>query len=157
LPMFLGPLLVRAAMAGEATGPPNVVDAYCLSETQVRVLYDRPMDPTTTTNVANYSLGSLTQIDAVVMDGNSAVVLIMTSGPGAGHGVPESVVVSGVKDALGFPMSSPQSRNFVMGVLSAADVQAPAPDSLAATPCVDRSAYAGLGASPGISVSVTGV
>jgi formylglycine-generating enzyme required for sulfatase activity len=54
-------------------------------------------------------------------------------------------------------LSPQQSREFVLGVLSCAEVQAPQEGSLLADPCLDRSRFAGPGATCGPRLTVRGV
>lgn len=124
--------------------PPNLVDAYSISETQVRVIFDRNVTTASATNVANYSLGSLGDVNAAVMDGqNRAILTVANASP---HGVAETVnAVNIVGLANGLTQTATQSRTFIMGVLTAEEVQRANPDSLLGSPCVDRSRYAGAG------------
>lgn len=124
--------------------PPNAIDAYPLTDTQIRVVFDRSVTAATATNVNNYSLASFGSVDAATMDGTTAVLLDITNG--LPHGVSETVTVSGVAGlANGLVMTAPQSRTFINGLLSCAEIQAPNPDSLAGIPCLDRSRFAGGG------------
>lgn len=124
--------------------PPNVADAYVLTDNTIRVKFDRNVTSGTAANTANYSLASFGSVDAAAMDGSDAVVLTIDNG--LAHGVLESVTINSVVSvASGLAMTTPQTRTFVNGLLSAAEVQAANPDSLAGTPCLDRSRFAGGG------------
>lgn len=124
--------------------PPNASDAYPTTDSQIRVEFDRDVTPATATDVGNYTLASFGSVDAAVMDGSSAVLLNITNG--LPHGANETVTVTGVvSTASGLPITSPQSRTFINGVLTCAEVQAPNPDSLLGTPCLDKSRFAGGG------------
>ncbi len=125
--------------------PPNVNDAYSIADNQIRVLFDRNVETTSATNVANYSLASFGSVDAAVMDGTTNVILTVTNG--LNHGDVETVTVNSVGSlANGMIMTSPQSRTFVNGVLTVREVSAPNPDSLLHDfPCTDRSRFAGAG------------
>jgi hypothetical protein len=77
------------------------------------------------------------------MDGTHAVILTVT-GTGLSHGQSETVTVSNVRgSANNVSITSPVSVSFLAGVLSCNEISTPDPDSLAATPCQDRSKYCG--------------
>ncbi|MCC6349287.1 MAG: T9SS type A sorting domain-containing protein [Candidatus Eisenbacteria bacterium] len=141
--------------------PPNVTDGYPVADTQVRLTFDRAVTSATATDINNYSLASFGSVDAATMDGSSAVLLDITNG--LPHGASETVTVSGIVSvSSGLAMTAPQSRTFINGVLSCAEVQAPNPDSLAGIPCLDRSRFAGGGGQTsqgniGPRMSMTGV
>lgn len=122
--------------------PPNVVDAYPLTDNTIRVKFDRNVTSVTATTTSNYSLASFGSIDGAVAEGSDAVVLTITNG--LAHGDLETVTVNGVAStASGLAMTSPQSRTFINGVLTAEEIQRANPDSLNGLPCVDRSRFAG--------------
>jgi hypothetical protein len=130
---------------GAAT-PPNATDAYPLTDNTVLVQFDRDVTNGSATNTTNYSLASFGSVNSVVMNDQTSVILNITNG--LLHGDLETVTVNGVIGlAAGIPMTTPQSRTFVNGVLTAEEVQRANPDSLAATtpPCLDRSRFAGGG------------
>ncbi len=117
--------------------PPSVNDAYPVTDTRVRVVFDRNVTTASATNLANYSLGSGGGITAATMDGQSAVFLDINNG--LADGDPEQINVNNVVGlANGLSMTSQASRNFSNGVLSVALVQGPNADSLVAvTGCKD--------------------
>ncbi|MCE9627276.1 MAG: hypothetical protein K8R56_05085, partial [Candidatus Eisenbacteria bacterium] len=124
--------------------PPNVADAYPLTDATIRVKFDRNVQAASATTTSNYSLASFGSVDAAVMEGSDAVVLTINNG--LLHGDLETVTVNGVVGlASGIAMTTPQSRTFVNGVLTAEEVQRANPDSLAGLPCLDRSRFAGGG------------
>jgi hypothetical protein len=115
-----------------AATPPNVTDAYPLTDNTIRVKFDRDVTSGSATNTANYSLASFGSVDAAAMDGTDAVQLTITNG--LNHGDLETVTINSVVSvASGLGMTSPQSRTFVNGLLTAADVQKANPDSLLAS------------------------
>ena len=138
--------------------PPNLVDAYPILDTRIRVTFDRDVTTASATNVANYSLGSQlsgSSVDVATMDGQAAVLLDITEV--LPHAALETITASGIVSLdAGLPMTSPQSRSFINGVLSCAEVRAPDPDSLSG-PCRDRSRYAGGGGSPGPRLSISAI
>jgi hypothetical protein len=126
--------------------PPNLTDAYPLTDNTILVKFDRDVTAASATNTANYSLASFGSVNSAVMQGTDAAVLNITNG--LSHGDLETVTANGIVGlAAGLPMTTPQSRTFVNGVLTAEEVQRANPDSLAATnpPCLDRSRFAGGG------------
>ena len=130
---------------GAAT-PPNMTDAYPLTDTQILVKFDRDVTAASAQNVTNYTLASFGSVNTATMSGTDAVLLDITNG--LQHGDLETVTVNGIVGlAAGVPMTTPQSRTFVNGVLTAEEIQRANPDSLAATtpPCLDRSRFAGGG------------
>lgn len=141
--------------------PPNVTDAYPVADNQIRVTFDRNVTVASATNTNNYSLGSFGSVDAAVMDGTSASIITVTNG--LGHGDNESVTVTNVAGlANGLVMTTGQTRNFINGVLTCAEVQAPNADSLGGVVCIDRSRFAGGGGQTsqgglGPRMSMTGV
>ncbi len=124
--------------------PPNVTDAYPLTDNVIRVKFDRNVTAASATTTTNYSLASFGSIDAAAMDGTDAVQLTITNG--LAHGDLETVTINGVVGlASGVAMTTPQSRTFVNGLLTTEEVQRASADSLAGTPCLDRSRFAGGG------------
>jgi len=126
--------------------PPNLTDAYPLTDNTVLVQFDRNVTTASATNTANYSLASFGSVNSAVMQGQSAAVLTINNG--LLHGDLETVTANGIVGlAAGQTMTTPQSRTFVNGVLTAAEIQQANSDSLAATnpPCLDRSRFAGGG------------
>jgi hypothetical protein len=123
--------------------PPNVTDAYPVLDNVIKVIFDRDVTPASATNLTNYSLASFGSIDGVVMSGTTAAIVTMTNG--LSHGDIEVLTVNGVVGvAAGQAMTTPQSRTFVNGLLTAEEVQRANPDSLVnGAGCVDRSRFAG--------------
>lgn len=140
--------------------PPNVVDGFQISDTEVRISFDRNVTAATATDIDNYSLASFGTVDAAVMDGTQAVILTITNSLAVGEN--ETVTISGIAGlANGLVMTSPQSRTFADGVLTCAQIQAANTDSLGVD-CTDRSRFAGAGGqvsqgAPGVRMSMTGV
>lgn len=124
--------------------PPNVTDAYSLTDNSVYVKFDRNVTVASAQTASNYSLASFGTVNSATMSGTDAVVLSINNG--LAHGDLETVTVNGVVGlASGAPMTTPQSQTFVNGVLTAEEVQRANPDSLSAIPCLDRSRFAGGG------------
>lgn len=130
--------------------PPNVIDAYPVADDQIKVVFDRNVTPASATDVNNYSLASFGTVDGAVMSGGNAAILTVTNG--LLHGQLETVTAIGgptgvAASANNLPMTTSQSRTFVNGVLSSAEVEAANPDSLvpAFPNCFDKSRFAGAG------------
>jgi hypothetical protein len=126
--------------------PPNLTDAYPLTDNTILVQFDRDVTPASATTTTNYSLASFGSVTGAVMSGTSAAVLTINNG--LSHGDIETVTANNITGvAAGQTMTTPQSRSFVNGVLTAAEIQQANPDSLAPTnpPCLDRSRFAGGG------------
>lgn len=122
--------------------PPDVSDAYPIDDTHILVKFDRDVTTASATNTSNYSLASFGSVNSASMVTQSSVNLSITNG--LNHGDLETVTVNGIVGlAAGQTMTTPESKSFVNGVLTAAEVQLANPDSLAGTPCVDRSRFAG--------------
>ena len=125
------------------TQPPAVTDGYSVADNKYRIVFDRDVTAGTATNIANYSCNSFASVTNSVMDGTAAAVLTLTGAPA--HGFPLEVVnVNNITGLVnGVTMTSASTATFVPGVLSCGEMSSPNPDSLAATPCQDRSIYAG--------------
>jgi hypothetical protein len=133
--------------------PPNVADAYAISDNQYRIIFDRTVTSASAGNKNNYTLNSFGSVDAAAIDGTSAAILTV-SGTGLTHGLDgankvqtDFVNVSGIVNAQnGQTMVGTQSSlPFVFGALTCGEMSQPNPDTLAAANCVDKSAYSGPG------------
>jgi hypothetical protein len=125
--------------------PPNLTDAWPLTDNTILLSFDRNITTASGQNTANYSLASFGSVTNAVMSGQSQVVLTINNG--LSHGDLETVTANGIVGlAAGQTMTTPQSRTFVNGVVTAAEIQQANPDSLNNGPtCVDRSRFAGAG------------
>ena len=123
--------------------PPHLTDAFPLTDQDIKVTFDRDVTPASATNTSNYSLASFGAVNSAVMLTPRKAQLSITNG--LGHGALETVTVTGiVGQAAGQAMTTPESRTFVNGVLTAEEIQRANPDSLNSTStCVDRSRFAG--------------
>ena len=113
--------------------PPNVVNIYAVSNDSIRVVFDRALDPVTAQDRFKYSRnGTGKAIDAATLqpDPNSGVqqiVVLTTATEPQTPAEAESVVVAGVKDALGAVMPAAQGDGFLAGVTPIAWMQSPVP------------------------------
>lgn len=124
--------------------PPGVNDAYSITNNQVRVVFDRDVTTATATDASNYSLGSFGTVSSAVLDGQSAVILTVSSL--AARGNEEVVTINGIEGlANGVTMSAPTSRTYINEVLTCAEMTAPNPDTLTlSADCYDMTKYGGL-------------
>ncbi len=137
--------------------PPNVADAYAISDNQYRVVFDRTVTAGTAGDKNNYTLNSFGSVDAAAIDGTSAAILTV-SGTGLSHGLTightlqtDFVNVSGITNAQNNQtmVGTQSSLPFVFGALTCGEMSQPNPDTLATgsggVPCVDKAAYSGPG------------
>jgi len=145
----------------EGDAPPNLAEAYPIDENKVRLLFDKDVDKTTAEDEGNYTLGSAgsgsTVDDATLVDGAGAVVDLTFTNVQARLSL-ESIQTEAIgSQSCPACLSDPQSREFILGVLTCAEVQAPLGDSLGADPCLDKSRFAGAGSAFGTRLTVRGV
>ena len=112
--------------------PPVVLNQYAISPTQIRILFDRALDPTTSQDVTKYSRLTLKSISLATLTtiGGVAQAVDLTCGGGADAmvaGEAEQVTVSGVKSALLVPMAGPATDSFRAGITPISMVQTNAP------------------------------
>jgi hypothetical protein len=140
-----------------AAAPPNVIDAYCIQEGVVRVVFDRAVTQASAEDIANYSLQTFSGVvlSATLEAGSKSVLVEIDQA--AAHGNSETITVSGVVSSSNIPMTGAQPRTFINGVLSCAEVQAPDPAALSAVPCRDRSRYVTSTGASGARLSYQGV
>jgi hypothetical protein len=150
---------VRTADDVEAALPPALSDAYPVADDTIRVLFDRPVTQASAENTANYSLSSYGSIlSATLESSGTAVDVAIDNGLGHGATIKETITVSGiVASQSGLPMASGDSRTFFNGVVPISMIQAPDPAGLLASPCLDRSAFAGVGSATGSRITYRGV
>jgi hypothetical protein len=124
------------------TVAPGVSDAYSITDTQYRVVFDRNVTTASATNTAHYTLNSFGTVNSAAMDGQNAVILNVTTG--LQDGAQEGVKVNGVTGLdNGVTITTPVTATFLAGLLTVGQMSSPNPDSLAADPCHDKSKYAG--------------
>ncbi len=139
--------------------PPAVTDAYPVTDTRLRVVFDRNVTTASATTLTNYSLASTgtAGITGATMDGQSAVFIDINNG--LADGDPEAITVSGIAGlANGLVMSSAATRNFTNGVITVQMIQGPNPDSLVSvTGCKDNANFLGGNNGGTARISVRGV
>jgi hypothetical protein len=142
---------------------PNLAEAFPIAENQIRLYFDRNVDVATAQDPLNYTLGSAgggSSVDAATVVGGAGNVVDLTITDVQSRLSPESITSQGIKSAtcaLPECASPAQSLNFILGVLSCAEIQAPLPDALAGSPCLDKSRFAGDGSSWGARLTMRGV
>lgn len=105
--------------------PPNLVNAYAISNDTIRVDFDRPMDETTTEEVSNYFRGTLKGIDAAILQANGqSVHLACALDPQVSPEL-EEVFVQNVESTGGGTMVGTQSDEFIAGMTSIVAMQTP--------------------------------
>jgi hypothetical protein len=139
--------------------PPNLVDAYPIEDNIIRLTFDRNVDPTSSQNAANYSLASAidgSTVDSAVLEGGVGTHVQLHITTVRVDGDAETVTAQNIASATcgGCVMSS-QSRSFVQGVLTVAEVQTP--DASVLPTFDDRSRWAGLGTLPGTKLTFRGI
>ena len=140
--------------------PPSLSNAYPIEDNQIRVVFDRNVDPTTAQTASNYSLGSAIDgsvVNSAVMESNPGNVVILTITSVLADGDPETVGVQNVGSAS-CPtclLSPQQNRSFINGVLTARDVQTP--DNAVLPSYDDRSRFAGAGTLAGTPLTYRAV
>jgi FlgD Ig-like domain len=140
-------------LSGGST-PPGLADAFPITDTKIRLAFGCPCTQASIENEANYSLGSFGSILNATQVSPNEVDLDIDNGLAVG--ALESVTaVNLVSSSTGGVLTTPQSRNFVNGILSIEMLQEPNPDSLGV--CKDRSKFAGLGATAGTRLTARGV
>lgn len=141
--------------------PPNLSDAYPIEDAQLRLVFDRNVDQTTAEDESKYDLGSAidgSTVDLAVMEAVPGNVVILTiTNPTVASGDLETIGVLGVGSAScpTCVITPKQTRTFVNGVLTCAEVQAPDPADL--TLFDDRSRFAGPGALSGDKLTFRGI
>jgi len=140
--------------------PPNMTDAYSIEDNVLRLVFDRNLDPINAQIAARYSLGSAldgSTVDAAVLETNPGSVVRLTITSVLVDGDLETVNVSGVGSAScpTCVISPAQTRTFVNGVLTIADVEKPDPAMLLLFD--DRSRFAGAGTTAGTRMTYRGV
>jgi hypothetical protein len=140
-------------LSGGST-PPGLADAFPVTNTRIRLAFGCPCTQASIEDEANYSLGSFGSILSATQVSPNEVELEIDNGLPVGD--PESVTaVNLVSSTTGGVLTTPQTRNFINGILSINMIQAPNPDSLPV--CKDRSRFAGTGAAAGTRLTARGV
>jgi hypothetical protein len=141
--------------------PPNLTDAYPIAENQIRLQFDKNLHKASAENKANYKLASNlsgSTVNAAVLVGGAGSRVDLTITDVLPRLSLESIQSRNIGSAT-CPacLSTQQSQEFILGVLSIAEVQAPLPDSLIGEPCLDKSRFAGLGQAYGPRLTVRAV
>lgn len=93
-------------------GPPSIVSATALSQTQIRIVYNANMDATSTTALANYT--GIANISTVVLSNNGALAdtAIVTYSTPFTKGVLQTLTITGVKNENSTPLFVPYVYSF---------------------------------------------
>src|SRR5262249_45213307 len=106
--------------------PPTLLSAYATANTNIHVIFDRNLDPTTSQQVGNYSRTiTLKPIDSATLAGDQNSVDLTTATAPALQtpGESEQITIQNVKSALGVVLPNPVSRNFIAGVTPIRSIQ----------------------------------
>lgn len=140
------------------SSPPSITDAYFITADSIRVVFDRFLTQASAENKLNYTIAStLGPPDGAVRQVATNIVhLKVTTGlsPGDAQGVTVNGVVNSANNQ---PMTQPQSRTMFEGIVPITQIQAPDAGALGGSPCVDRSLFAGAGATNGDRITTRGV
>jgi hypothetical protein len=104
--------------------PPTLLNAWATNNNTIRLLFDRALDPGTANDAGNYSRATLKAVDAAAIVGASSQSVDLTTvvDPQV-PGEAEEVTASGVKSALGDPMSAAAKQAFRAGITPITAVQ----------------------------------
>jgi hypothetical protein len=102
--------------------PPTLLNAWATSNSNIRLLFDRALDPVTATAASNYSRTTLKAVDAAALPNPQTVDLTTSVDPQV-PGEAEGVTASGVKSTLGAVMAAAATQNFRAGITPITAVQ----------------------------------
>jgi hypothetical protein len=120
--------------------PPNLANAYSIGTDTVRVQMDRGITPATATDPSNFSVPFPATVASAAQVASNVIDVRVSGGPAQGD--PFQITVSGlVSQASGLAMASGQTDLYRYGIVTPAMIQAPDPDTLAASPCRDEGQY----------------
>ena len=152
---------LRDANDVSVAAPPNLSEAFPIAENKLRLIFDKNLDVATAQTPANYVLGSGSSgstVNTATLVAGSPNMVDLTITEVLTRLTQESILAQdiGSADCPGCLME-PQSRTFILGVLSCLEVQIPRADSLGGDPCLDKSRFAGAGSAFGTRLTVRGV
>jgi hypothetical protein len=99
--------------------PPVLLNAWATSNSTIRLLFDRALDPTTSQQTANYARsisGGIVDAATLVGGAGSQTVDLTTTTDPQVPGDPEEVTAVNVKSALGVTMVGTQRQTFRSGI-----------------------------------------
>lgn len=146
----------------DATAP-NLSEAYPIADNKLRLVFDKNVDVPSAETASNYTLGSAimeSTVDDAEVVGGSGNVVDLTITDMLPRKSLESIMSENIYSATCVTptcASPQQSLDFILGVLTCAEVQAPQPDSLLGEPCLDKSVFAGGGSAWSARMTVRGV
>jgi hypothetical protein len=140
------------------SSPPSITDAYFIHADTIRVVFDRFLTQLSAEDEINYTIAStLSPPDVAIRQVATNMVHLKVAtviSPGAAEGVTVNGVVN---SANGQAMTTAGSRTMFDGITPITLIQAPDGAALGGAPCVDRSLFAGLGATNGDRITTRGV
>jgi regulation of enolase protein 1 (concanavalin A-like superfamily) len=108
------------------TNPPTLLEAYNIGQTNVTILFSKPVSPATAARAANYAISPAAPITAAAMAGSQAVALSVS---GLSMGVNYVVTVNAVQDLASSPNTiAPGSKiGFVASIFEPGTIGQPTP------------------------------
>ena len=138
-------IMIRDGNDIVVNSPPDMVDAFPITDNTVKVIFDRDVVVATATNTSNYSLASFGSVLSASMITPNTVLLTINNAPLA-RGDQETVTVNGIQglNPPALTMTTPESRTFINSLLTAEEIQRADFTFLTAdSACRDRSRFAG--------------
>ena len=123
--------------------PPHVVDAYCVSNDTVRVVFDKEITLATANDPFNYSYASGTSVLNASLEADGQSVDLNISTPLL-SGQTDEIKINNIVGAVnGLAMTAAEGRNYVQGIQTIYAIQGPNADSLLGVPCEDVGNFLG--------------
>lgn len=143
-------LLIRKPDDIVTQDPPHILDAYCVSNDTVRVVFDKKITTASATDVFNYSYASGTIVNAAILEADQqSVDLAITPSaalrPQVPSGQTDELTVNNMvsfNNPAAF-MTAAEARGYIHGIQTIYTIQGPNPDSLLGTPCEDVGNFLG--------------
>ena len=134
---------IRKPSDMDTNDPPHVVDAYCVSNDTVRVVFDKAVTAVTANDPFNYSYTSGTVVNAAILEADNQSVNLAIS-PFPPSGATDEIKITGIEAAGSLvTMTAVEARNYVQGIQTIYTIQGPSPDSLLLIPCEDVARFLG--------------
>jgi hypothetical protein len=104
--------------------PPNLIQAYSISNTSMNAVFDLRLDKATAENPNNYLLTSETQVTGASLDPVGEQIVTLITGAQV-PGTSDTLVACCIKRKTGTPMGDPESCSFRAGICPISYVQTP--------------------------------
>ncbi len=140
------------------SSPPSITDAYFIHADTMRVVFDRFLTLASAEDELNYTIASTLGPPDVAIRQVATNIVHLKVTTGLSPGDAQGVTVNGVvNSANGQTMTVAGSRTMYEGITPITLIQAPDAAALGGAPCVDRSSFAGVGATSGDRITTRGV